>query len=248
MESPRYLVKNSGATDFEQAGLNASLVGDQMTAHQAYAEALEHIPRDDTADRAAQRGSVLRNDGFAYTRAAIETDNPETAVANFGRANNRLRKALGETAMFVSGERLPNYRQEGSHATWKQQRRELFSEHAATLGLLARTATVEEVVIQSTNTTEQERAKYGHAHDFARLGTNGYLRVSNAMNGARDERIQGSSRIPHTAVWLARAAFGIAWSVKNDRSNLMNAAKTFVRRLPDVLTPGTARQSVCTRP
>jgi hypothetical protein len=248
MESPKYLVRNSGAADFEQAGLNASLAGDQTTAHQAYAEALEHIPRDDTADRAAQRGSVLRNDGFAYTRAAVETDNPETAVANFDRANHRLYKALGETAMFVSGERLPNYKQEGPHATWKQQRRELFSEHAATLGLLARTATAEEVVLQGTDMTEQERAKYGHAHDFARLGTNGYFRVSNAMNGARNERIQGSSRIPHTAVWLARAAFGIVWSIKNDRGNLESAAKTFVRRLPDVSTPTAARQSVLTHP
>ncbi len=248
MESPQYLVRHSGATEFEQVGLERSLAGDQRTAHQAYTEALEYIPRNNTADRAAQRGSIKRNDGFAYTRAAIETDNPEVAATNFDRANERLYRALGETATFASGERLPNYQQEGPHATWKQQRRELFSEHAATLGLLARTATAEEVILQGTDTTEQERAKYGHAHDFARLGTNGYFRVSNAMNGARDERIQGSSRIPHTAVWLARAAFGIVWSIKNDRGNLASAAKTFIRRLPDVRTPQTARQSVRSRP
>jgi hypothetical protein len=248
MESQRYLVQHIGAAELERTGLEMSLGGNQAGAHRAYVEAFERIPRDGTADRAAQRGSILRNDGFTHTRAALEARNPEVAITNFDLANHRLYQALGETAAFVSSMRPPNYRQEGPHATWKQQRRELFSEHAATLGLLARTATAEEVVLESVDATRQERAKYGHAHDFARLGTNGYFRVSNAMNGARDERIQGSSRVPHTAVWLARAAFGIVWSIKNDRGNLASAAKTFVRRLPDIRTPRTARQSVLSRP
>lgn len=243
-----YLEQNLDAFDRETFGLTASLKGEQGLARDYYAEALAFIPPDDTADTAAQRGSVLRNNGFTFVREALATEDPEARQLLFEEANLNLREALGETALLVSGVTRPNYRKTGPHQTHKKQRRELLSAHAATLGLIARAATAEEVILESTDETRQDRANYGLAHDFARLGTNGYFRVSNAMNGARDERIQGNKRLPHTAVWLSRAAFGVIWSVKNDRGNLVNALRTFVGRLPDVTTPARARQSAVKRP
>lgn len=245
---PPYLAENFDAFERETFGLNASLAGDQPLARDYYDEALTLIPTNGTADTAAQRGSVIRNDGFTFVRDAIATEEPENQKALFERASHRLREALGQTALLVSGAERPNYQQIGPHQTHKKQRRELLSTHAATLGLIARAATAEEVVLTSTTETRQDRANYGLAHDFARLGTNGYFRVSNAMNGARDERIQGNARLPHTAVWLSRAAFGIVWSVKNDRGNLTNALRTFAGRMPDLVTPSKARQSVRNRP
>lgn len=244
----QYLEQNLDAFDRETLGLTASLAGEQDLARQYYAEALSYLPPDNTTDTDVQRGSVKRNDGFTFVREAIGTENDEDRAILFERANQRLREALGETAVYVSGVSQPNYAHVGPHGTHKKPRRELLSAHAATLGLLARAATAEEVVLKSTSSTRQDRANYGLAHDFTRLGTNGYFRVSNAMNGARDERIQGNGRLPHTAVWLARAAFGIAWSVKNDRGSLKSSLRTFAGRLPDLATPSRARKSVLNRP
>lgn len=246
--SHQYLAENFDAFERETFGLNASLAGDQPLARDYYDQALTLIPADGTADTAAQRGSVMRNDGFTSVREAITAEDPENQKTLFEQAGRRLREALGQTALLISGAERPNYQQIGPYQTHKKQRRELLSTHAATLGLIARAATTEEAVLTSTNETQQDRANYGLAHDFARLGTNGYFRVSNAMNGARDERIQGSARLPHTAVWLGRAAFGIVWSVKNDRANLKNSLRTFVGRMPDLITPTQARRSVLKRP
>lgn len=240
----QYLAQNPEATALEGMGLQASLAGSQEAARDHYAQALALVPNGDTPDAAAQRGSILRNLGFSYVREGIAARSTEA----FAQGTTYLRDALAETALYASGARNLNYQKIGPHATYKKPRRELLSAHAATLGLLGRAATAQEVAlgIEPSAETTQGRLRYGFAHDFARLGTNGYFRVSNSMNLARDERIHG--RRIHAAVCVARAAFGIVWSVKNDRGNLKNGVRTFARRLIDLRSISASRQSVLVRP
>jgi len=251
MARPEYLERNPIALNLEAQGLSYSLRYNQGAARFAYGDALDLIDHDphtahDSADWAAQRGSVRRNLGFTYVRDGIESGNE----AHFQTAFTTIKAAIGETALYVSGAKEPNFQKDRSqlpHDTYKKSRRELLSEHAASLGLLARAATAAEVTLgTSTEETQSLSGHYGFAHDFARLGTNGYFRVSNAMNGARNERIAG--RGIHAAVWVARAAFGVAWSAKNDPHGFLAAGRTFIKRLGDLRSQKIARESVHVRP
>lgn len=244
--STRALVFQSTAAEVESQALQASLAGNQAEARSLYAQALDVVPSDGYADTAAQRSSIIRNLGFTYVREAIATDDVELVWS----ARAYIGQAIEETADLVSGRTGTElrFKQLGRTGTYKRARRELFSEHAASLGLLARAATAAEVAFKPSEQTQSDRLRYGYAHDFARLGLNGYIRVSNAMNGARDERRAGLRRLPHTAVCLARAAFGVVWSVKNDRGNLSPAIWTIASRLPALRTTASASASVLERP
>ncbi len=219
------------------------MTGNQVTARRIYDAALAFVPEDGTADAAAQRATIMRDDAFTFTRQGIGTRHE----SDFREARDRLRQSLAVTALLVAEPYNAKFRDQGPHGAPKKARRELLSTHASTLELLARNATAEEVVVGFSGASVADHL-HGWAHDYAARGTNGYVRVSNAMNNAREERIRGSKRLPHVAVALGRAMYGVAWTAVFDRANFVPAVGTVVHRLCGLATPAAARRSVRARP
>jgi len=246
MPRPEYLVRDPQAVDLESRGLSSSLEGDQTNARVHYGIALNILLHDPTrvpgcADLGAQAGSIERNIGFTYVRDGLATHDK----ADFQKAFEAIERAVDSTATQVAGAEGPKFQK--NLPDYTGARRELFSAHGASLGLLARAATAAEVVLDdSTAQTQDLRDKYGWAHDYLRTGNNGYYYVSNAMNCARDERIAGHRA--RAAAWVARAAFGLLWTAKNDSGSLWDAGGTFIKRMSDLRSQQAARESVRVHP
>lgn len=246
------LTTNPEAQQLHEAGLQAELSGNYAQAHQSFSsahEVLTGLPQ--TLDTAVQASRIARDDGFTYVRSALAENNPSA----LDQAHEAIRASAEATAPLVSGLSYLDTQLGQPHETPKQARREFLAEHGATVSLLGRIATVKEVMLGVDTRGDSETAHsarnveqqpYGLAHDILRRGNNGYYRVSNAMVGARQERLNG--RLPHAAVWLGRAVSGLAWTATFDRKNLKAAVLTVGSRTPHLRSYQAAIASVKAKP
>lgn len=243
---------NPEAHAFHDNGLQAELAGDFPAAHHSFDQArmiAMALPR--TVDSVVQHARIVRDDGFTDVRAALATENPGLLKV----AERTLKRSVDITAPLVSGSTFLGLEREQPHDTPKLARREAFAEHGASVSLLGRLATVKAVManldtrgdtVAATHARRVDQQPYGLAHDILKAGNNGYYLVSNAMVGARQERLNG--RLPHMAKWLGRAAHGLVWTALRDSENTKAALKTAAGRLMPLYSYAAARKSVVTKP
>ncbi len=256
MSSPligaKMLSINSEAQQLHEAGLQAELAGDYGHAHESFdvaQQVLAGVPQ--TLDTIVQTARIVRDDGFTYVRTALTESNPSI----LDQAQATISRSVEATAPLVSGTAFVGTSLSQPHETPKKARREFLAEHGATVSLLGRIATIKEVMTGvdtrgnsevALNARNVEQQPYGLAHDILRRGNNGYYRVSNAMVGARQERLNG--RLTHMGVWLGRAATGLAWTVAHDPTNLKAAVRTVGSRVRHLRSYQAAIESVTTKP
>jgi hypothetical protein len=239
-----------------EAAIGARTRADYPTAHLYFGEAAATLPIvPTTTDQVVQLAHIVRDDGFTYVHDALASTaaTPQDRVEIVKHGLSILVDSLELTTPLMSGTQLAPSELPQLHDTPKRPRREVFAEHGATLSALGRAATVQSVMLgmkprrptqAAANVLDQQA--YGLAHDILRLGSNGYYRVSNAMVGARQERLNG--RLPHTLVWLNRAAVGLAWTAMRDPGNLAAAYRTAASRVVDVRSRRAAMNAVFTKP
>lgn len=254
--------RNQMVDNFHRVALQAELRGTLPQAHAHYGRALERLEENGelyTLEGQVQSARIIRDDGFTFVRAAVadvSLHEGDTPVVSLQTAEQLLQQSRVTTGVMVAGDpRDFNPQLQTPKDTIKAVRRELLAEHGATIGLLGRLATVRQVLngedtrgdtdaaIQTTNI---EQSHYGWAHNFLRSGNNGYYRVSNAMNAARQERINGHSL--HAGVWLGRAASGLVWTAFHDRTHLKDAILTAGSRTLQMRSSAVAVKSVITAP
>lgn len=255
--SDQYLVENAQARQHHEAGLGAALGPDSD-----FGEAMEHFEEAEavlesaevTVDSQVQLARIWRDKGFTILRRALLLEDAD--IVPVARKLLTSSAKLTEVAAGQTGE-LP-YDPAGvtsAHGTRKHARREIFAEHGATLGTLARMTTAEEVLLGTVTAGDDEaavdarlndQAYYGAAHDFLTIGSNGYYLVSNAMCGARQEVLNGQRL--GSKVWLARAARGLAWTSVHDGRNAAQAFGTAARRSLHLRSYDAAKASVIAKP
>jgi len=256
MSSPlignKILTVNPEAQTFHEAGLRSELNGNYAQAHASFDTAqliLAGLPQ--SLDVVVQSARITRDDGFTHVRNALTESNPSM----LDQAQATISHSVETTAPLVSGTLFLHTEASSSITTPKNARREFLAEHGATVSLLGRIATVKEVMLGIDTRGDTETARharnieqqpYGLAHDILRKGNNGYYRVSNAMLGARQERLNG--RLPDMVVWLGRATTGLAWTALRDPSNLKNSVRTFGSRISHLRSYQAAVKSVTTKP
>ncbi|HVX47946.1 MAG TPA: hypothetical protein VHA05_01170 [Candidatus Saccharimonadales bacterium] len=252
-----FLVEDSEARHYHSAGLAIAL-----DPESDFEEAIQNFEvadailstADPTIDSRVQLARVRRDEGFTMVRRGLVLKDQELMViarsALVSSAELTLEAAgyTGELAYDPAG--VPS-----AHGTRKHAHREIFAEHGATLGLLGRLTTAEAVLLDSTTSGDSEEAKqarlndqayYGAAHDFLRVGNNGYYLVSNAMCGARQEVLNGQRM--GSNMWLLRAGRGLVWTVAHDRRNMHQALLTAGSRTRHLTSHDAARDSVFTKP
>jgi hypothetical protein len=245
--SAKALSTNPEAQQLHEAGLEAELGGYYTQAHEQFDAArqvLAELPQ--TLDSIVQSARITRDSGFTYVRTAIYENKPFVLE----RARITIKRSVERTAPLIS-----ETEQIQPNSISKDAKREFLAEHGATVSLLGRIATVKEVMLGNDTRDDSEAARYardveqepyGLAHDILRHGNNGYYRVSNAMVGARQERING--RLPQMSVWLGRAATGLAWTALYDSSNLKAAVRTIGNRTRHLRSYRAAIASVTAQP
>ncbi len=255
MSSPligaKVLITNSEAQQFHESGLRAELAGNYEQAHESFDVAhvvLNGVPQ--TLDTVVQAARITRDDGFTYVREAIS----EHSSSILDQAHRIIQNSVESTAPLVSGVAFISTSR--PEANPQKAQKEFLAEHGATVSLLGRIATVKEVIVgidTRGNSKEAQNARrnveqqlYSLAHDILRRGNNGYYRVSNAMVGARQERLNG--RLPQTVRWLGRATTGLAWTALRDPSNLKAAVRTIGNRARHLRSYQAAVNSVTTHP
>ena len=249
----RALVENPEAMLLHTEGLDAEMNGDFASVHESFTVAqaiLATLP--ETMDTITQSARIVRDNGFTYVREAIHKSDTSLLRA----ASLCINDSIEATAPIVSGTIFAWPEAPSSVTnTAKRGRREVITEHGATVSLLGRLSTVKSVMLGIDTRTDEPSAVqarsidqqgYALAHDLLRRGNNGYYRVSNAMMGARQERLNG--RLPHAFVWLGRAASGVAWTAVRDPRNFKSTILTVGNRLRDIRSYKAAHDSVLVRP
>ena len=99
---------------------------------------------------------------------------------------------------------------------------------------------------RDTNRREQHYFGRAEAHGYLNQGSNAYYLVSNAMHGARAERLNG--KLAHIVPWLGRAGVGIAQAALTDRGNFKQAVQTSARIGWSMRTKKAAVASILARP
>lgn len=230
------------AQHLHEQGKNAAIQQqDFIQAHEAFTHALELLEPESTTDQLVQAARITRDDGFTYLRAAISEHSP----TQLNDADARLTSAATMTAPLVSGLQPMKLELSQPHTSPKLARREIWAEHGESVALLGRLATAR-TAIEATEAKLHQQQAYGTAYDLLRIGNNGYYKVSNDMNAARQERING--RLPHTIIWLGRAAKDLAWTSLFDRHNLSDSVLTSGSLLPQLITTKSAKASVRLKP
>ncbi len=227
----RYIEVIPEIATLHEYGLYASLAGDYPLADTIYREGLEGFAEHPTTPATTvQLARVTRDLGFNLTRQALHEGGNLEGLAD---ARQQFATSLELTGRLVIGAEQA-FDGEVQNFTSKHQRREVYSEHAATLGVDVRTLVaqqiLEEKIVVDKPTdfaviTEQFRA--GVAYDLAKIGTNYYYATSIAANGARIEVVNG--RRAHAGPWVGRAAASMIRASLRDRGNLPQAIKTATR-------------------
>lgn len=254
----QFLVEDAEARHHHEAGLSAAL-GRQPD----FSGALGHFKEaqfileaaEPTIDSGVQLARVWRDMGFTIARKALDLG--ASSMLEASRAALQKSAGITEVAAGQSDSSLsydPAHDEPGG-ASRKQLRREVFAEHGATLGLMGRVVTIEEVMLgmdtrgddeDAVRARREDQAFYGAAHDFLRIGSNGYYLVSNAMAGARQEILNGQRK--QALAWLSRAGQGLAWTAVHDERNMKQAFETAAGRFPHLRTYDVAWASVLVKP
>lgn len=226
-----------------EAGLQAELSGNYQEAHEAFATAQRYLAElPPTIDVDVQSARIDRDNGFTYVRSAIKRNDQE----DLDEADDVLDAAGGKTLLWTlkAGNSSPG--PEASVRLSFTQWRELFAEHGATISLMARVATVREIMTGKKDEYNPPSETYKTAGRHLVLGSNGYYLVSNALVAARHERINGN--LSGTTSWLGMAATGVVLTAALDIRNLRRASETFVSRTRHLRSRSIAAQSVTEKP
>lgn len=256
------LWENTDARELHEAGMAAQGRGDLAEAHSALTAAIRIVASEvePSGDSVIQVARITRDQGFTYVREAIA----ERHSAYLEEARQTLLLATNLTEPLVAGKSDQLYFMptesslgEADEPVKKKLRGEIYAEHGSTLALLGRTATVRAVMLDIDSrgdgvvAREERKEKqkwYGRdfAHGYLKNGNNGYYLVSNAMNGARQEIINGQRM--RAGKWVVRAAASLAWTTQYDRRNWLAARNTFLNRLPYLRSYDAAKASVLVKP
>lgn len=235
---PSLLAVNAEVSLIHTEGLTASLRGQFDQAHVAFADAhdaLASVPP--TIDSAVQLGRIVRDEGFTYTREALANED----VTLLDIAANETKKSLSIVDRADRAGKIGDL-DFATPGDLEGKLGEINAEQAATLGVLGRIATARTVLTGA----HTETAAYEESHAFATRGSNGYYRVSNAVNAARHERVSGQTG--RVLRWLGRAASGLVWTAAKDRANLRQAVLTTGDRVLHLRSKKAAIASVHKRP
>lgn len=258
-ESLRMLGINHFADKYHQAGLEAELSKDFVGAYANFDNASRVLndksKTDRTIDTQVQLARIERDHGFTFVREALHTSNEigkyETRFVFGSNSSNDFIYPYLENArehLYASkgstDSMIKELKGDQPNPRLLEARADIFAEHGATLGLLGRLATAEQTMLIAKADTDCP--EYSKAHLFLTQGNNGYYLVSNAMNAARHQRINGNTS--ESFSWLVKADKGILWTAKHDRSNLKAATLTAGSRTLDLLTRSKAIESVYTKP
>lgn len=216
-------------------GLSDSLKGDNNGAREAYFAALAQYDEEDTPRNLVQIARVLRDLGFTYVRDAIQ----ENPVINLGIARATLEESI---ALFSDAHTREDYDREAY--------KYLLAEHGASIGLLARMATVSGLLATDLDharaADRQAIGEYARAAEVLRQSDNSYYRTSNLVNAARHETAFDRPILGLT--WFSRSVGATAVSLVQDAGNTLNGARTVADKAKVMLRPSAARRSVLTRP
>lgn len=213
LQENRTWMIDAPAQALHQHGLDLEVDGgDFAAAHTAFAAAEQRLESlESTDDVRLQTARITRDDGFTYVREALASAGGEGASQQdslFEKAESRLIGSMLIAAVLTK-KRAPESRRE----------RELFSEYGATIGVLGRMVVAQQVSSgdlplkrgnrEALAAIRNKQSYFGRdgAHGYLKQGSNMYYLVSNAMHGARAERLNGKPA--HIAPWLGRAAVGL---------------------------------------
>jgi hypothetical protein len=223
------------ANHLHNTGLVYSLNGDNESARESYFAAIAEYGEEDTPRNLVQLARILRDLGFTYVRDAIR----ENPVKNLGIARVTLKDSIDLFDDVYACEELDG-----------EAYRYLLSEHGATVGLLARTATVEGLLTPDSDQSRQADRhaidEYVTAGDFLSESDNSYYRTSNLVNAARHEAAYNRPILGLN--WFSRSVGVAALSLVQDAGNAANNARTVADKARVMLRPSAARRSVLARP
>jgi len=263
LRAPDAVQAHTEGLALETTGRDEAALGNYSTAREHYHAADEQFhlaighlrawEHSESTDGRVQLAHILNDRGFTRTREGVIGYNPMP----FQLARQFLRASLVTTSRLVSGTETPHFVQEGKHGTPKLQRRALFTRHVSTLDLLSRNALAAEVIYDEMpdgNKPEwdelMELISADHLHGWGyQLGDSsidGDVRTSNSANNARQEMAHG--RRLHAGVALGRAALSLGATIIRNPGKTVAAAGSIYHRLPALISPAAARQSVRLRP
>jgi hypothetical protein len=247
-ETPNWHI-DTWADGMHADGLSLALGGQFGAAHEAFDAALERLANAalPAVDGQLHGARITRDQSFTYVRQALSASAELSEEGLFAVAEQGLHVSARTTKRLID-----------LHTVTGRREKELLSEHGATLGLLGRKVVAQQVVLEQLPDYEgaglERRDVRGAQHYFGRHGAHGYLQrgsnmyylVSNAMHGARAERLNGAPA--HMVPWLERAQVGISRAALTDRSNLQPALRTVGRIGASLRSKDTAAASIMARP
>ncbi len=240
-----YFKVNTEANLLHEQGLSHGISGNHDVADYSFTSALNVILSSDVEqlsplDKQVQISRIIRDKGFNLVRRSLRDVNVNLYSDGF--------KYLDESDIgFYQGEaRLTEISDQLSVETKKILYQAVSAERGATLSLLGRAVTSREVVLDIKNGQNEANRYYNRAHGNLVYGNNGYYRVSNAINAARHEKINGKNVA--MLGWMGKAIVGLGFSVVKDRKNFKKALLTFGSRTLDLTSKDKAKKSVKVKP
>lgn len=243
---PNFLV-NPEADASHQRALGLALRGEFQAAFDDFAGAETAVNSRSMAgpDQFVQQARIVRDWGFTEARAELaewrRTGSTQVDYTPLTSARSRLTVSEATTSLLLE-----------DHATLSPRlTRELYAEHGATVGVLARLATTAQVMCTGDDAVDdarvdaidaQARRQYREAHAMLLRGSNGYYRTSNALASARHEAMNRRRR--NAAQWHGRALAGVAWTAVYNPSNLVSAGRTVLGRTLQLRSAQAAKASV----
>ncbi|HET7320080.1 MAG TPA: hypothetical protein VFI84_00665 [Candidatus Saccharimonadales bacterium] len=226
-----YLPLNEQAAGYHEQALDAVRHGQFEQAHDLYTLALSELGLDDAdAANQTQAGMIMRDHGVAYVKDALLTTSPYVKAMLFENAESRLIAAARITLPYADGLEQP-FVGEITNFLSKRQRREVISEHAATIGrlgelVLRRQVALGEITkaVTASPTQRAQQFQIAAAYDRAKTGSNQYIAARIARTGMLAERINGN-RALNILPWLGRLTMTIGRAALRDRSNVRLAAR-----------------------
>lgn len=218
-------------------GIESEITGDYDQADSFFDQAIRLIEfSTSNIDSQLQLAKIYRDQGFNHVRRSMaDSDLSELQVGK-----KIIEQSGAKTFIHIFE---INTRKLGLN---NHQQRELLAEHGATIGLLARIATLETVIFEQADELNRPEKIYQTAHRFLKLGNNGYYRTSNTLAAARQERING--HYPATLKWLGRTASSLTYTALFDPKNLIPSVKTSANRLGDLISQNKAVNSLSSKP
>jgi len=245
-----YLPLNEHAADYHQQAQHALQDGQFEQAYDLFTLAITELElqEPDAANR-TQMGRIMRDEGMAHAKDGLSALAPFAQAKLFESAESRLIAAAYITLPYADGLEQP-FVGEITNFLSKRQRREIISEHAATIGrlgevVLMRQVALQEIAVESPATPEQRAQQFyiASAYDRAKTGTNQYIAARIARTGMLAERINGE-RALNILPWLGRLATSVARAALRDRKNFRLAALELANAPRQIATREKAMRTI----